>query len=686
MSETHGFSREHARIAGNNFEFDSRFAARLEEKYALEHNIRNVAVHVFDSSRVLRPEKFFLKCESPVREILRVIFFANKFFTSAIIAHKNLQGENLFLKMQDSRTLMSGNAAAARGLYEAGCCVVSSYPGTPSTEITEEAAKFDEIYCEWAPNEKVAMETAFGASLAGKRSFCGMKHVGLNVAADPLFTLAYTGVNAGMIIAVADDPGMHSSQNEQDSRHYAKSAKIPMLEPSDASEALEFFKIAYEISERFDTPVLLKMCTRIAHSQSLVKISDRVEVPVKAYGKNISKYVMMPGNAIKRHPIVEQRLLELEIYAESSELNRIENGKDNSLGIITSSTCYQYVKEACGDLYPVLKLGMIHPLPEKKIRDFASSVKKLVIVEELDPFIEEYCRNLGLSIEIDGKNLFSLQGELSQNIICEKLGLTHESGISLEDVKIPPRPPLMCAGCPHRGLFFTLNKLKCTVLGDIGCYTLGAVAPLSAIELTLCMGASVSATHGFNKALGHDSESKTVGVIGDSTFMHSGMTGLANIAYNQSNSTIIILDNSITGMTGHQQNPTTGYNIKGDPAGKIDLEKLCRAMGIEHVRVVDPYNLQECEQVISEELSIEAPSVIISRRPCALLKYVKHNAPLKVNENKCVGCKSCMKIGCPSLSIKNNKACVDRTSCVGCGVCKQLCKFGAFEESESVKS
>ena len=589
--------------------------------------------------------------------------------------------------MNDSKILMSGNTAAARGLYEAGCCVASSYPGTPSTEITEEAAKFNEIYCEWAPNEKVAMETAFGASLAGKRSFCGMKHVGLNVAADPLFTVSYTGVNAGMVIAVADDAGMHSSQNEQDSRHYAKSAKIPMLEPSDASEALEFFKIAFDISEQFDTPVLLKMCTRIAHSQSLVEISERKELPVKTYQKNIAKYVMMPGNAIKRHPIVEQRLLNLQSYAENSQLNKIDLGTDNSIGIITSSTCYQYVKEACGDLYPVLKLGIIYPFPDEKIKKFASNVKKLIVVEELDPFIEEHCRNLGLKVE--GKNLFSCLGELSQNIIAQKLGLACESGTNLKDEvpqtkdwQLPARPPVMCSGCPHRGLFFTLNKLKCTVLGDIGCYTLGAVAPLSAIEMTLCMGASISATHGFNKALGIESENKTVAVIGDSTFMHSGMTGLANIAYNQSNSTVIILDNSITGMTGHQQNPTTGYNIKGDPAGKIDLEKLCRSMGIEHVRVVDPYNLQECETVIKEELAINAPSVIISRRPCALLKYVKHNAPLKVDENKCVGCKSCMKIGCPSLSMKNKKAHVDKTSCVGCGVCKQLCKFNALEGSE----
>ncbi len=577
------------------------------------------------------------------------------------------------------KRLMLGNAAAARGLYEAGCCVVSSYPGTPSTEITEEAAKYDEIYAEWAPNEKVAMETAFGASLAGKRSFCGMKHVGLNVAADPLFTVSYTGINAGMVIAVADDPGMHSSQNEQDSRHYAASAKIPMLEPSDSGESYAFAKLAYEISEQFDTPVLLKMCTRVAHSQSVVETGDRVEPPVRPYEKNIAKYVMMPGNAIRRHPVVEERTRKLTEYAETSPLNRAEEGSDHSLGIVTSSTCYQYVKEVCGDTYPVLKLGMIWPMPVRKIRDFAASVEKLVVVEELDGFIEEHCRNLGL--DPIGKDLFPLEGEFSQNLIAEKLGVPVHGGPTLQE-NIPARPPVMCAGCPHRGMFYTLSKNKVTVLGDIGCYTLGAVAPLAAIEMTLCMGASISATHGFNKALGKDSEGRTVAVIGDSTFMHSGMTGLANIAYNQSNSTVIILDNSITGMTGHQQNPTTGYNIKGDPAGKIDLEALCRAMGFERVRVVDPYDLAACDRAIKEELAAEEPSVIISRRPCALLKYVKHKAPLVVDADKCKSCKNCMKVGCPAISMKGGRAAIDNTLCVGCGVCMQLCHFGALKEGE----
>ncbi len=573
------------------------------------------------------------------------------------------------------KQLMLGNAAVARGLYEAGCCVISSYPGTPSTEITEEAVKYPELYCEWAPNEKVAMEVAFGACLAGKRAFCAMKHVGLNVAADPLFTMSYTGVNAGLVIGVADDPGMHSSQNEQDSRHYARAAKVPMLEPSDSAEALEFAKLAYELSEQFDTPVLLKMCTRVAHSQSIVETSDRAEPEMKPYEKNIAKYVMMPGNAIRRHPFVEERTRKLQAWAETAPINRVEPGRNHEIGIITSSTSYQYVKEVCGDTYPILKLGMAWPLPQQKILDFAASVDSLVVVEELDPFIEEFCGTLGL--KIDGEYDFPRLGELSQNIVADRLTHTFPMGRTIND-PIPPRPPVMCAGCPHRGLFYILSKNKCTVLGDIGCYTLGAVAPLAAMDMTLCMGASISAVHGFNKARGAESEGKTVAVIGDSTFMHSGMTGLANIAYNQSNSTVIILDNSITGMTGHQQNPTTGYNIKGDPAGKIDLEGLCKAMGFTRVRVVDPYDLKACDTVLKEELAANEPSVIISRRPCALLKYVKHEAPLTVDPVKCVGCRSCMKIGCPAISIKEGKARVDATLCVGCGVCEQLCGVKAF--------
>lgn len=577
------------------------------------------------------------------------------------------------------KSLMLGNEAVARGLYEGGCSFVSSYPGTPSTEITECAAKYEELYAEWAPNEKVALEAAFGACLSGKRSFCAMKHVGLNVAADPLFTISYTGVHAGLVIGVADDAGMHSSQNEQDSRHYAQASKIPMLEPSDSAEALAFAKLAYELSEEFDTAVLLKMCTRVSHSQSVVETGERVLPAQKKYEKNPGKYIMMPANAKKRHPEVEARTKALTAWAETTKINRIEAGSDQSCGIITSSTCYQYVKEAFGDTYPVLKLGMIWPMPEQKIREFAAAVKRLVVVEELDGFIETHCRRLGLSVS--GKDLFSNIGELSQNLVKEKLGGNVQAGAALDEV-IPARPPVMCAGCPHRSIFYVLKKMNLTVLGDIGCYTLGAVQPLGAIDTTICMGASVSGLHGFVKAGDGESAGRTVAVIGDSTFMHSGVTGLINIAYNESNSTVIILDNSITGMTGHQQNPTTGYNLKGDPCAKIDLESLCHAVGIRRVRVVDPYDMEICQAVIEEELAAKEPSVIISRRPCALLKYVKHPGPICSDTEKCKGCKACMKIGCPAISMVDGKAKIDATLCVGCGVCEQLCKFDALGKAE----
>lgn len=573
------------------------------------------------------------------------------------------------------KELLIGNAAVARGLYEAGCNVISSYPGTPSTEITEFAAKYDEIYCEWAPNEKVACEVAFGASLRGARSACAMKHVGLNVAADPLFTLSYTGVNGGMVICVADDPGMHSSQNEQDSRHYAIASKIPMLEPADSQESYDFAKKAFELSEKYDTPVLLRMCTRIAHSQSIVETGERNEAGVKEYEKNPEKYIMMPGNAKKRHPFVEERTGRLTELAENCSFNRIEY-TNSKIGVITSGASYQYVKEALGDSVSVYKLGLVNPLPEKSIIEFASRMDKVYVIEELDGIIETHCKSLGL--DVCGKELFSCIGEFSQKTIAKAMGQDDKETYSL-GMDIPMRPPMMCAGCPHRGMYYALAKNKITVLGDIGCYTLGATPPLFALDSTLCMGASVSGLHGFNKAGGSESEGKSVCVIGDSTFMHSGVTGLINIAYNGSNSTVIILDNSITGMTGHQQNPTTGYNIKGDPASKIDLETLCRSVGIKRVTVVDPYDLKECERVVKEELACSEPSVIISRRPCVLLKSVKPKKPLVVNKDKCRGCKKCMSFGCPAISMHGGKAEIDATLCVGCGVCTQLCPFDAIE-------
>ncbi|MBP3271514.1 MAG: indolepyruvate ferredoxin oxidoreductase subunit alpha [Ruminococcus sp.] len=581
------------------------------------------------------------------------------------------------------KKLMLGNEAFARGLYEAGCEFVSSYPGTPSTEVTEFAAKYDEMYAEWAPNEKVAMEAALGASIAGKRSFCGMKHVGLNVAADPLYTAGYTGVNGGMVICVADDPGLHSSQNEQDSRHHAIASKVLMVEPSDSQECKDFTKMAYELSEKFDSPVIVRLSTRIAHSQSAVELCDRVVPEAKPYVKNPAKFVMMPGNAKRRHPIVEQKLRDAAEYAETSPLNKVEYN-DTSIGIITAGNCYLYAKEALGDKASYLKLGMVNPLPINIIKDFAAKCDKVYVIEELDDIIEAHCKKNG--INVIGKELFGWEFEISQAIVREKiLGIKPDTMTFGENV--PVRPPVMCAGCPHRGLFYCLSQLGVYVSGDIGCYTLGAAAPLSAMDTTICMGASISALHGYNKALGAEAEHKSVAVIGDSTFMHSGMTSLVNVAYNASNTTTIILDNSITGMTGHQQNPTTGKNLKGDPAAAVNLEELCHAIGIKSVRVTDPYDMASTKKVIEEELAKDEPSVIISRRPCALLKYVKHNPPLHVDANKCVGCKQCLKIGCPAISMKDRPegdtkkgrlSVINHTQCVGCGICKEMCKPGAI--------
>ena len=574
--------------------------------------------------------------------------------------------------------LMLGNQAVARGLYEAGVSVISSYPGTPSTEITEFSSKYpeDEMYCEWAPNEKVACEVAIGASIAGARSFCAMKHVGLNVAADPLFTASYTGVNGGMVLAVADDPGMHSSQNEQDSRHYAIGAKVPMLEPSDSQECKDYAKLAYEISEKFDTPVILRLTTRVSHSQSAVTTADRIPHTIPEYKKNIAKNVMVPANAIKKHVVVEQRTLDLIDYAETSGINTVEMNSDE-IGVITSGICYQYAKEALGDKASYLKLGMVNPLPVKLIKDFAAKVKTLYVIEELDDVIETHCRKNG--IDVKGKELFTLQGEYFQSKVRQVVLGENDEWQTL-DAEIPVRPPVLCAGCPHRGVFYILKKLGVMVSGDIGCYTLGAAAPLSAIDTTVCMGASISGLHAFNKGRKGEYEGKAVAVIGDSTFMHSGITSLVDIAYNRSNSTVIVLDNSITGMTGHQNNPANGKNIYGDPASAVNLEALAHAIGINSVTVVDPGDLAETERVIKEELAKAEPSLIIARKPCALLKTVKHKPPFHIDADKCKNCKSCMRIGCPALVSGDKCITIDNTLCVGCGLCEQLCKFDAIKE------
>ncbi len=575
------------------------------------------------------------------------------------------------------KKLMLGNEAVARGIYEAGCGVVSSYPGTPSTEITECAVKYDSMKCEWAPNEKVACEVAFGAAVAGVRSLCAMKHVGLNVAADPLFTSSYTGINAGMIVAVADDPGMHSSQNEQDSRHYAEASKIMMLEPSDSAECRDFAKHAFELSEKFDTPVLFRLTTRIAHSQSIVELCEPEAVTKKEYVKDPSKYVMIPAFAKKKHVAVEKRIEDQRRYSETEAfengINRVEyNSK--KIGVIAAGICYDYAREALGENASYLKLGIVYPLPEKSIKEFAGNCDEVYVIEELDDFIETYCRKIG--VKVHGKSEFSFCGEYSQGMIRKVILGEDTKGISI-DAETPARPPVLCAGCPHRGLFYVLKRLKLTVSGDIGCYSLGASKPLGMIDTVLCMGGSVSGLHGRNLA-DPENAGKSVAVIGDSTFIHSGVTGLINIAYNATDSVTIILDNSITGMTGHQQNPTTGFNIKGDPATAVDLEALAKAVGIDFVKVVDPYDLAATEAGIKEALEHEGPAVVISRRPCALLKTVKHKAPLKVEPDKCRSCRSCMRIGCPAISFRDGKAYIDHTQCVGCGVCSQMCKFDAI--------
>ena len=576
------------------------------------------------------------------------------------------------------KKLLLGNAAVARCAYEAGVRVVSSYPGTPSTEITESIVQYPEIFVEWAPNEKVAAEVVIGSSVAGGRAMSCCKHVGLNVMADPVFTVSYIGANAGLVFCVADDPGMHSSQNEQDSRHYAKASKTLMLEPSDSSECKEFTKRAFELSEKFDVPVFIRLSTRVSHSQSLVELEDREEIELKPYEKNIAKNVMMPANAVKRHVLVEKRNLELIEFAENTDLNCIENN-NGKIGVITSGICDMYAHEALGDKVNYLKLGMVYPLPEKKIKDFAAMCDKVYVIEELDPFIEEHCKSIG--VQVIGKDVFTMLGEYTPSMI-KKAVLGEESAESISaDEAIPVRPPVMCAGCPHRGTFYVLKKLGLTVSGDIGCYTLGAAAPLQSVDTTICMGASVSAAHGMAKARGDEFNKKLVSVIGDSTFIHSGITGLIDIVYNKGINTVIILDNSITGMTGHQDNPTTGKTIRGEATKQVDLVRLCQAVGIDYVTVADPFDVKNFEKVVKEEINRQAPSVIIAQRPCALLKTVKYKGHCVITD-ACKKCKMCMKLGCPAISLEGDAVRIDTTQCNGCGLCTNVCPFGAIKKED----
>ena len=578
-----------------------------------------------------------------------------------------------------NKDLFLGNEAVARGLYEAGVSVVSSYPGTPSTEITKYAAEYNEIYAEWAVNEKVSMEVAIGASYGGARAFCGMKHVGLNVAADPLFTASYTGVNGGLCIAVADDPGMHSSQNEQDSRHYAIAAKVPMLEPCDAQECKDFTKLAFEISEEFDTPVMIRLSTRISHSRGVVELADPVQVQKKEYKKDPTKYVMMPLMARKRHCVVEERMEKLAEYSEKSPLNKIIKGSEK-IGVISAGDAYVYAREALGDKASYLKLGVLNPLPVELIKEFAKTVDTLYVVEELDPIIENHCKVNG--INVIGKELFSNIGELNQAIIKDKILGIKEERVEFDE-QVPSRPPVMCAGCTHRGLFAALKKLGVTVLGDIGCYTLAAAPPLSMMDTCVCMGASVSSLHGFNLAVGKEKSKKNVAVLGDSTFMHTGVAGLVNITYNMTDSKVIVLDNSTTGMTGHQHNPTTGFTLKENPAPIVDLEMMAKSLGIKNIAIVDPYDITNTYEILKEELEKDGPGLIIARRPCALLKTVKHNPPVTIDNDKCKKCGSCLGIGCPAISREENKTYkINENLCVGCGMCKHTCKFEAILSSK----
>jgi len=578
------------------------------------------------------------------------------------------------------KKLMIGNDAIARGAYEAGATVAAAYPGTPSTEIVSSFARYPNVYAEWSPNEKVAMEVGAGSSIGGARTLVAMKHVGVNVAADPLYTFVYTGVNGGLVIVSADDPGMHSSQNEQDNRGYGRFAKLPVIEPSDSQEAKDFTRLGFDISEEFDTPVMLRITTRLAHSQTLVEEGERQEVGIKDYKKNAPKNVMLPGFARERHVEVEKRLLRLKEYANTSELNRIEWG-DRTLGVITSGVCYQYVKEVLPGI-SILKLGMVNPLPDKIIREFAAGVERLVIVEELEPVIEEQVKSWGIAVE--GKELFTLLGEYSPEFIEERLGaIAQNAGFGL-DKEIPGRPPLMCPGCPHRGVFHTLKKMRLTVMGDIGCYTLGALSPLDGMDTCVCMGASIGTAMGMEKARGSEYASKVVAVIGDSTFVHSGITPLIDIVYNKGTSTVVILDNSTTAMTGHQDHPATGFTIKQEPTAKLDLVALVRAIGVKNVRVVDPLQLDELQQALEEELQRREPSVIIAKRPCALLEKPPVDKKMVIENELCKGCKLCIRIGCTGIYfVEDTKlAVINPNTCVSCGLCAQVCTFDAIKIME----
>ena len=575
--------------------------------------------------------------------------------------------------MSEKRILL-GNEAIARGAYEAGVKVSAAYPGTPSTEVSESLVQYDEIYAEWAPNEKVATEVAIGASIAGVRSMCVMKHVGMNVAADPLYTAAYTGVRGGLVLVVADDPGMYSSQNEQDSRMVARAAMVPIVEPSDSAEAKEFMKYAYDLSEKYDTPVILRSTTRLSHSQGLVELEERAEPFDIPYERDMAKYVMMPGNAIKRHVVVEARMKQMAEDANSLPINRVEYN-DLSVGFITNGIAYQYVKEAMPQA-SVLKLGLLNPLPRKLIEEFAAKVDKLYIFEELEPVVEEQVKSWGIQKAV-GKEIFTVQGEYSANLIRERV-LGQASQVD-KAAQVPARPPILCPGCPHRSVYAVLNKLKIHAAGDIGCYTLGAVAPLSVIDTTICMGASISTLHGMEKAKGREYIKSWVAVIGDSTFMHTGINSLMNMVYNQATGTVIILDNSTTGMTGHQDHAATGKTLKGQVVPAINIYGLCKSLGIEHVCEVDAFDQAELERVIKEEVARDAVSVIITKAPCALLKGIKFPNKCRPLPEKCKKCGACLRPGCPALT-KNEDGTIsiDETMCNGCGLCKQLCKFDAI--------